>query len=1131
MDSIKDVKKGLKALRESYHNFEVSALVGAGFSKNVYGDYPSWDELLHDMVAELYKSEIELNSKINGHIMRHDFRSFECYEKKKIKEIIEREGYLNIVSKYIERKSCREAIEIYIEDRIPYIDEDKGELVFPKNGVHVKIKDEDLSLHEKLLEGSWDKIYTTNYDSLIEYTVSKKEKYWNPDPIVRRADLSFSKNKKSIIKIHGSLRNPNKNEDFEFDGNHNQRYIISKKDYDDFPTDHEAFTQLMRISLLQGCFCLIGFSGDDPNFIAWIKWVRDILAKDRRDNKDLDGNEGKKAKVYLITVDDKTPSPEKQLFYQNHQICTISLKNQTVKEILGVSDKIDTKKLLEAFLDYLYNKPDYQKLWKEVFLSNNKSVNEKTLNDILELKKTNRIVKYTHTQERILSELYNKESFDNQDIELLLVALKDTSFLPQYYPGLVEKIDNCKKTDEQTKQFELLKERCNTLHFYPSALVSKNDASIYERILRIAFALDFETFHDELTKWAPKDSWLQKKASMISLFDKETAKNILLNYIDDKPEIKERYYATQLLNLVNGVFPVQYSTVNYENQNLDGLFDLKDALVEQATQEKDDIKPYGDSRKTYTLGGENVKYGYPLRVLQFLIESGTMINFSFWTFIDAKEWYRVFYVLFEEYPYPTLYYSIQCSNNDILQRIGQDYAYSSKLYEKEVPDILDKLLTCILSDETPVFLTTHILVIAKELFVSVKPTKWEAKFMNIWGNIILPHYQDIEVYDEYYKFVCRGLPFLSRKNNKIRVILDCMTNAKAKQDTTISYLYFLHINRIKLTTEVSSAIDKFVNEIDVPNEFTIAGNIHLLLSPENLTCITKKIAGIISGNDMPEIALTSTSHFAKDSEEELSVIKTAIVNNRLLWDNGIKDQSASPADFIHFSKFGKKLNWTKAEIEDVFEKLKTKYDQLLKSHWYKEDGKDLFFPMGYEPLLEEMSRFLCDYEQFLRDRNDYQEIKASVLAELNKKFKHGDVERLIISDNPSEVISGLNQLYREILTSSIEEHLSSIYLIIDRMILKKMEGLLGCFDYIAFYLNEYYPNKALPLEMKQKLLIVMDIYSQEVIQNLGLDVPKVTKYLIAISDSLKKHHISSESIIRWQELKRSKRFRWDGIKI
>lgn len=1118
MDSITALEK----LRERYHNFEVSALIGAGFSKNVVPDYPSWNELLHDMVAKLYESEIEFN--------------FKKYEKEKIKEIIEREGYLNIVSKYIERKGYREALEIYIEERIPYINEDKDELVFLKKEAPVKITPEDLSVHKKLLEGSWDNIYTTNYDSLIEYSALKTEKQWNT--IVNGYDLSFSKQKKSIIKIHGNLRNPNKEDykKFEFDGNHHQRYIISKEDYDQYPNDHEAFTQLMRISLLQGCFCLIGFSGDDPNFIAWIKWVRDIIVKDQ--NCDEDGN----AKVYLITVDNNVPTPEKQLFYQNHQICNISLQNKTVKERLGVSDKSDPKVLLEAFLKYLYvdkntisnfsDKYSYQNLWKEVFSETNKSINGSILSDILKLKSTNRIIKHTNYQENILSKIYNKESYDNPDLELILAALKDTYFLPQYYPGLLEKVDNCQKTEEQTKRFELLKERYNTLHSSPSVIDSKDDDSTYEQLLRLAFSLDFKTLHEKLSEWTPNDVWLQKKASMISLFEKETAKSILLKYIDDKPNIKERYYATQLLNFVNQKYPPEYSTVNYENQNIDGLFDLRDALIKQATQEKEDIKPYGDNRKTYSIGGKNVKYEQSLRVLQFLIESGTMISFrSFWTFIDAKDWYKVFSVLFEEYPYPILYYSLQCNNNDILKRIGQDYAYSDNLYQKKLPDILDRLLTCILSDATPNSFIKPILIIAQELFVSVKSTVWEVKFMNIWENIISPHYEEIEEHNEYYKFVCKGLPFISRNSNKIKVIRDCMIHAKSKQDVTINFLYFLHINRIKLPPEVSLMVDSFVDEINSPKEFTIAGNIHSLLSPANYTCISKKIKLIISGDNVPEVALSSASYFAKDSEENRSAIKRAIINNHLLWDNGIRDQSASPAGFIHFSKIGKNLDWEKTEIENVFGKLKTKYNELIESRWYKKDGHGPFLPMGYESLLEEMYRFLCDYEHLLCDHTDYQNIKISVLAELNKNSQHENVNKLIISDDHSEVFSGLNQLYRDITTSNIEEHLSSVYLILDRIIFKKGEGLLGCFDYITFYLKRYYSSKEFPLEMSQKLLIVMDIYSQEVIRNLGLEVPKATKYLIAISDSLKKHHCQSESIDYWQELKKSKRFRWDGINL
>ena len=88
----------------------------------------------------------------------------------------------------------------------------------------------------------------------------------------------------------------------------------------------------------------------------------------------------------------------------------------------------------------------------------------------------------------------------------------------------------------------------------------------------------------------------------MSLFDKEAAKELLIEYIDREPEIKERYYATSLLNLIDWQSPPRYSTVKYENQNIDGLYELKEnysvsinslvniAIRNAVTEEKMDTK-------------------------------------------------------------------------------------------------------------------------------------------------------------------------------------------------------------------------------------------------------------------------------------------------------------------------------------------------------------------------------------------------------------------------------------------------------------------------------------------------------------------------------------------------------------
>lgn len=81
---------------------------------------------------------------------------------------------------------------------------------------------------------------------------------------------------------------------------------------------HEAFSYLMRIAMLQGVFCLVGFSGTDPNYLAWVRWMSDIL-----DVEDDD-------KIYLLDIEGKDIHDDLRLFYSNHHIVVINLWNENI---------------------------------------------------------------------------------------------------------------------------------------------------------------------------------------------------------------------------------------------------------------------------------------------------------------------------------------------------------------------------------------------------------------------------------------------------------------------------------------------------------------------------------------------------------------------------------------------------------------------------------------------------------------------------------------------------------------------------------------------------------------------------------------------------------------------------------
>ena len=71
--------------------------------------------------------------------------------------------------------------------------------------------------------------------------------------------LSLTDGMRNIYKLPGSLR-LERIDDFGFDGDRHSHYVITEEDYKLYPVKHEPFVNYMKISLLKGSFCIMGFS-------------------------------------------------------------------------------------------------------------------------------------------------------------------------------------------------------------------------------------------------------------------------------------------------------------------------------------------------------------------------------------------------------------------------------------------------------------------------------------------------------------------------------------------------------------------------------------------------------------------------------------------------------------------------------------------------------------------------------------------------------------------------------------------------------------------------------------------------------------------------------------------------------
>ena len=164
------------------------------------------------------------------------------------------------------------------------------------------------SLHEQLVSLKWRDIFTTNYDTLLEKAYLQTER---PYAVVTNKDTLLYSKQPRIVKLHGSFPNIHP-------------FIITDEDFRTYPEKYPEFVNTVRQALIENLFCLIGFSGDDPNFKSWLGWLRDVMGKQI-------------APVYLITFD-------KNLHNAKRKMCAA----QNI-DILNLADLPNVQNIQEAF--------------------------------------------------------------------------------------------------------------------------------------------------------------------------------------------------------------------------------------------------------------------------------------------------------------------------------------------------------------------------------------------------------------------------------------------------------------------------------------------------------------------------------------------------------------------------------------------------------------------------------------------------------------------------------------------------------------------------------------------------------------------------------------------------------------
>jgi hypothetical protein len=185
------------------------------------------------------------------------------------------------------------------------------------------VRDEELlpgELHRKLVRLPWTDILTTNWDTLIERAALENlgQTY---ETVCCVGDIATTRAPR-VVKLHGSLPS-------------NRPFIISEEDYRTYPKIFAPFVNLVQQVLLENELCLLGFSGDDPNFLEWSGWIRDQLGASAR-------------RIHLVGALNLSPSSRRLL--ESRNISPIDLS-----PLLEGNEPYNCKQRIaaEKFIDYL----------------------------------------------------------------------------------------------------------------------------------------------------------------------------------------------------------------------------------------------------------------------------------------------------------------------------------------------------------------------------------------------------------------------------------------------------------------------------------------------------------------------------------------------------------------------------------------------------------------------------------------------------------------------------------------------------------------------------------------------------------------------------------------------------------
>lgn len=1170
MDTIRDY---IRKIGSDIHS--MSFIIGAGFSKNISNKYLSWAELQEDMIKEMYANEIAL----------FDMDKW---------QIIGKYGYLGIASEYIKRKGYHEAIDVYIEQRIPTLEENEDgtyDLILGEE----REKNVDVSLQRRLLGMKVKNIYTFNYDNALDvYTdltstserrkeisdaqceikqikealykierlnqeVEKGNSTKNDGvvfdslstdidsllreikalPIVKKlcGTLDYSSNEgekvkkvckdtkekldqykqqlddsiklyyqnkpdfyyvvkksgditisagRNIFKLHGSLRDlKERSTKYGFDYDNHTQYIIAQEDYDTYNEKHEAFVDLMRISLLKDSYCIIGFSCDDPNFLLWINWVKDIVDKEKLQGGDNDIVKNK----YFINVDDTRLDPDKKLLLSNHYIEVVNLFEvyplaKTRKERLqAFFDDIEKRQSVGESMKGFWEQFDFPQRHspseKQIVKYNTATIDRvwnQTKDDELSffvsaydyyrfyfLESIRRVIKDNSVDKYICKAFGMAVNQDNLPLDVIL----ENEYLDKVLDAVESSNDVGLKGyyDGITQPWMLLENQ------WEQQNNSNADRGVLYKCMASLFNFDFDNGYKIANEWNPKEEIYQVIRLMIITDFKRHIGNDEIKKIDDillalKREsfktdqeylialeflsrLQQSFWLNREVSAKLEIVLTKMNEVTKSSNELIRLPDYFSKLLEKLHKEEK-VKPLGREGRTFTFGGSDTETLGGIRVLQVLVKLGFVASHMISSWFSIRNLYDVIEKTYTIYPYPCLYYASLCPDKNMNRRMAQLFLNSSSGKIQEVlPDILVKILKACSSSCISDGRKNNLYIYAVSFIKRVDPKMWFSEFKQLFHSQGLFAKNDRVGFDEKYDFAKVAISYCKDSTFKQDIISEVLDKWGDLTHYDNSLVIAATRDLKKLDRRVLMQIYQVMKRTSTEPQVFVLFNLQKFISKDKFYDWVSNLDKKWLSNPSLTVAV---SHVAKRCKRLQKLVLQLLSDSPYLWNTGINDQdtvSVSDSMTVDIDTFENNLPISEEAEDVVFKVLGELKHQLglLDKAFERKLFNDWF--QDWSSLIHSMKLFVIRHRALIEKREDVNLLiehcdslyfKASGLVGLQDK---------LVQEESYRVEEGISELIDSVHTYGIQQFKMEYEIIAGLVIQHQTKALDLCMRHLS----------------------------------------------------------------------------------